>query len=107
MILALVLLVLGALVVLGAVTTSGGSAELLGVDDLSSPTILLVGLCSGLTIVLDLDLDLDLAKAGTRRSLQHRREQKRLHELSDQLDRAQAERRHDNDRDEDRPSLWS
>lgn len=96
----LALAVIGVLAIVAAVTTTNSdTASFLGFDGVSTLAIFLIGLGSGLAIMLGYGI----IKFGTKRTLKNRREQKRLNELSDQLDRSQSERR--NDDDEDRPSI--
>jgi uncharacterized integral membrane protein len=96
-ILGLLLIVLGILAILGAVTTDSTSAAFFGFDDLSALAIFFIGLGSGVAILWGFTI----LRFGTRRTLKHRREQKKLHDLSEQLERADYER-HRGD-DEDRP----
>jgi hypothetical protein len=103
--LGLVLILLAALAIVAALFTaevSGSDVELLGVD-VGPVTLFLVGLGAGLAIWWGFWL----FKYGSKRSLARRREQKRLTELSEQLDRVDAERRRDVDHQEekDRPTL--
>lgn len=94
MILGLILILLGALTVIAAVGTADGSAELLGID-INALTMFLIGVAAGAAILWGFAL----AKWGTKRNLRQRRETKRLNELSEKLDRHEAERRHDSDDD--------
>ena len=68
--------------------TSSGSITFVGAE-LDPKTVFLLGLVSGLAILWGFAI----AKAGARRSLRHRRESRRLAELSDKLERAEADRR--------------
>lgn len=95
----LVLIVLGAVAIIGAVTSSEGTVNVVGFDDLTALTMFLAGLASGVAILLGLAI----MRFAARRSMKHRREQKKLAELSDQLDRVHQDRRHD--QDEDRPTI--
>lgn len=104
-ILGLILILLGALAIVSAVSTAevdDGQVQLLGTD-LSALTLFLIGLGAGLAILWGFSL----VKHGSKRSMARRREKKRLHELSEQLDRVDAERRADVDHHEekDRPTL--
>jgi hypothetical protein len=99
LILGLLLIAAGVVAIVAAVATASGTAELLGTD-LGALTIFLVGVGSGVAVLWGFGI----TKFGTRRSLQHRRESKRLGELSDKLDRVEAERRHDEPGRDDRRS---
>jgi hypothetical protein len=99
MVAGLLLIVLGTLAILAAVFTATGSdVELLGFT-VSAVGLFLVGLGSGVAILWGFGL----TKWGTKRTLRQRRESKRLEELSEKLDRHEAERRADQT-GEDRPS---
>ena len=88
-----VLLVLaGALLIVAAVFGSEGTAVFLS-QDLSALAIFLIGIGSGVAILWGLSI----ARFGVKRSLQHRRESKKLQELSEKLDKADEERRKDID----------
>jgi hypothetical protein len=93
MVFGLVLMVVGALAVVAAVFTADGtSVELLGLD-VTALGMYLIGLGSGLAILWGFTI----SKWGTKRNLRQRRESKQLSELSEKLDRAEAERRSDDD----------
>jgi hypothetical protein len=103
--LGLVLILLAALAIVAALFTaevSGSNVELLGVE-LGPVALFLVGLGAGLAIWWGFWI----LTAGSKRSMARRREQKRLNELSEQLDRVEADRRADVDHqeDKDRPTL--
>ncbi|MBB6627627.1 hypothetical protein H5V45_09865 [Nocardioides sp. KIGAM211] len=98
LILGLLLIAAGVVAILAAVATASGTVELLGTD-LNALTIFLVGVGAGVAILWGFSI----SKYGTKRSLQHRRESKRLNELSQKLDRVEAERRDDPATDLDRP----
>ena len=90
-ILGLVLIVLGALAIVGAVFGTdliGGSLEYLSVD-ISPLTLFLIGVGSAVAIWWGFSL----TRIGSRRAMAHRREQKRLTQLSEKLDEVEAERR--------------
>lgn len=87
-ILGLLLIILGAIAVLSAVFVSEGTGELLGID-MSSLAIFLVGVAAGAAMLWGFTI----LKWGTRRSIEHRRERKRINELSHKLDEVEAERR--------------
>lgn len=90
-ILGLLLIFLGALVIVAALLDlEAVSVELVGVD-LNALTVFLLGVAAGLAILWGFGI----LRFGTRRSLQRRKESKRLNELSEKLDRAEAERRDD------------
>ena len=88
-------LLVGALAVVAAVLTADGTnVELLGLD-VTALGLYLIGLGSGLAILWGFSI----SKWGTKRSLRQRRESKQLSELSEKLDRAEADRRGDDDHD--------
>ncbi len=104
-VLALVLLALAALAIVAAVFTAevvGTHVEFLGVE-VGPLALFLIGLGAGLAIWWGFWL----FKSGSSRSLARRREQKRLNELSEKLDKVEADRRDDVDHQEqkDRPTL--
>lgn len=88
----LLLILAGALGIVAAVFGSSGSATLLD-QDLNALTIFLLGVASGVAVLWGFGI----SKYGAKRSMQHRRESKKLQELSDKLDQADAERRKDVD----------
>ncbi|MDF1603632.1 hypothetical protein [Nocardioides sp. YIM 152315] len=93
MVAGLLLVVVGALAVVAAVfTATGTDVELLGFD-VTAVGLYLVGLASGVAILWGLGL----TKWGAKRTLRHRRESRRLDELSTKLDRQEAERRGESD----------
>ena len=94
LILGLLLLLAGIGAILAALTTASGSAELLGAD-INAVALFLIGVASGLAILWGFSM----MKFGTRRSLRHRRESRRLSKLSQKLERVEAERRQDDDSD--------
>jgi flagellar motor component MotA len=105
LLLGLILIVLGALVIVAAIFTVdivGGDIELLGVE-VTPLGLFIIGVAAGAAVLWGFAI----FKWGTKRGLARRREQKKLGELSEKLDRADAERRHDIDdhADEDRPRL--
>ena len=91
-ILGLLLIGLGAIAILSAVFVSEGTAELLGMD-LSALAIFLVGVGAGAAVLWGYTI----LKYGTRRELKARRERRELNELSTKLDRAEADRKRDED----------
>jgi hypothetical protein len=91
-VLGLLLILAGAVGVLSAVFSSSGTATFLG-QDLSALAIFLLGVGSAMAVLWGLGI----ARFGAKRSMQHRRESKKLQELSDKLDKADDERRKDID----------
>ena len=87
-ILGLLLIALGALAIVVVLFDATGEVEVLG-NDLTAVTIFLLGVVAGVAILWGFGI----LKFGTKRSLQRRRESKQLSELSEKLDRAEAERR--------------
>lgn len=105
LLLGLILIALGALVIVAAVFTVeivGGDIELAGVE-VTPLGLFLIGVGAGVAVLWGFAI----FKWGTKRGLARRREQKKLNELSEKLDRADAERRHDigDHADEDRPTI--
>jgi hypothetical protein len=94
-ILGLLLIVVGAITILSAVFASSGTAELLGMD-LSALQIFLVGVVAGAFVLWGFTI----LKYGTKRGLRQRREHRRLSDLSEKLDRVEAERRRDDEETE-------
>ena len=88
----LLLVLFGALGIIGALFGSEGTAEFLGME-LSAFWIFVVGLASGVAILWGYTI----AKFGVKRSIQHRRESKQLQELSEKLDRVDEEKRREVD----------
>lgn len=97
--LGLLLIVLGALAIVAALFTAQGSVELIGLD-IAALTMFFVGLVAGVCLLLGWTF----TKWGTKRSLKHRRDSKKLDELSARLDRREEERReeHPGEGDPDR-----
>ena len=87
LILGLLLMAAGVVAILAALVTASGTVELLGTH-LSALTIFFVGVGAGVAVLWGFTV----TKYGTRRSLRHRRESRRLSELSEKLDRVEAER---------------
>ncbi|WP_426242839.1 hypothetical protein [Nocardioides sp. LHG3406-4] len=94
-ILGLLLIILGAIAILSAIFVSEGTAELLGID-MSSLAIFLVGVAAGAAILWGYSI----LKWGTRRGIEHRRERKKLNQLSTKLEEVEAERRAERGPDE-------
>jgi hypothetical protein len=98
MVFGLLLMLVGALAIVAAVFTADGTGvELLGLD-ITALGLYFVGLGSGLAILWGFTI----SKWGTKRSLRQRRESKQLSELSEKLDKAEADRRDDDDKGTDR-----
>ena len=91
-VLGLLLIVAGALTIVAAVFTAHGTTELIGVD-IAALTMFFVGLAAGVLVLLGWSF----TKWGTKRTLRHRRDSKRLHQLSTQPDRREDERQRDAD----------
>lgn len=93
----LILIVLGVLSILAGVFTTGhdlDGATLLGLN-VPTQAVFLLGLFAGVAILWGFTI----TKFGTKRELRHRRDQKRLQELSAKLDKAEAERESGRERD--------
>ncbi len=100
LILGLVLIAAGGLLVVAAIFTAettgtGAAVEILGTE-VGAVTLFLLGLGAGIAILWGLSV----TKFGARRSLHHRREQNRLNELSEKLNKVEAERRDERGRDD-------
>ncbi len=97
-ILGLLLILLGALTIVAVVfDLESVPVDLLGAE-VTSLTVFLLGVASGVAILWGFAI----LKFGTKRTLQHRRETKKLNELSEKLDRAEADRKDDHKDDRDR-----
>jgi len=94
LILGLLLVALGALAIIVAIFEATGDVAVFG-NDLTAATVFLFGVGAGVAILFGISV----IKFGTKRSLQRRRESKEMHELSHKLERAEAERNH-NEHDE-------
>lgn len=98
-ILGLLLIAGGALLVVAAVLTAeltaSGQLEVLGTE-VGALTLFLLGLGAGVAVLWGLGI----AKFGAKRSLAKRRESKKIDELSEKLQHAEAERRRDIDEDD-------
>lgn len=87
--------------VLTAEVTSSGKLELLNTE-VGAVTLFLLGVGSGIAVLWGMSI----TKFGAKRQLAQRRENQKLSELSEKLDRAEAERRRDLDGDDqDRPHI--
>lgn len=101
LILGLLLIVAGGLLIVAAVFTaettgaSGAAVEILGTE-VGAVTLFLLGLGAGIAILWGLSV----MKFGARRTLRQRKEQNRIAELSEKLEKVEAERRHDRGRDD-------
>ena len=91
-ILGLLLIGAGVIAILSAVFVSEGTVTYLGLD-LSALGIFLVGVGAGVAVLWGSTI----LKYGTRRELKARRERKELNELSAKLDKAESERKSDDD----------
>lgn len=105
LILGVLLIGAGALLIVAAVftaeVTAAGNLELLGTE-VGALTLFLLGVGSGVAVLWGLSI----TKFGAKRQLAQRRENNKLSELSEKLDRAEAERRRDLDGDDrDRPKI--
>ena len=96
-ILGLLILLAGVLVILVAVFGLDGTASLLN-RDLDALTVFLLGVASGLAILFGYAI----LRFGARREITRRRENKRLTELSEKLDKVEAERRAEGKVDDER-----
>ena len=85
LVLGLLLLLLGALGILAGLLTASGTTELLGLD-VDAVALFLVGVASGAAVLWGFWI----LKFGTKRSLQRRRESRRLSRRSEELERSQA-----------------
>ena len=97
-ILGLLLIVGGSLLIVAAVFTAeitAGQIEVLGTE-VGALTLFLLGVGAGVAILWGATI----SKVGAKRSLAKRRESKKLDELSDKLQHAEAERRRDIDEDD-------
>ena len=85
LVLGFLLLLLGALGILAGLLTASGTTELLGLD-VDAVALFLVGVTSGAAVLWGFWI----LKFGTKRSLQRRRESRRLSRRSEELERGQA-----------------
>ena len=95
LILGVLLIVAGVAVILAAVFTAevtGGQLEIIGIE-IGAVVLFILGVASAAAIMWGFSI----GKFGARRSLRQRRENNRLEELSQKLDRVEAERRKDPD----------
>ena len=96
-VLGLLLMGIGAVAVVAALFTAGGTVEFLGAD-ISALSVFFLGLGAGLAILWGFGF----SKWGTKRTLRHRRESKKLDELHEKLEKHEAEQRGDEQEREDR-----
>jgi hypothetical protein len=95
LLLGLLLIVVGVAVILAALFTaevSGDQIEIIGIE-VGAVVLFVLGVASAVAILWGFSI----GKFGARRSLRQRREHNRLEELSQKLDRVEAERRKDPD----------
>ena len=98
-ILGLLLVIAGGVVIVAAVFTAdvtGGQIEIVGLE-VGVLTLFILGVAAGIAILFGFSI----GKFGARRSMRQRREDHRLQELSEKLDRVEADRRGDDDRRSD------
>jgi len=96
-ILGLLLVIAGGVVIVAAVFTAdvtGGQIEIVGLE-VGVLTLFILGVAAGVAILFGFSI----GKFGARRSMRQRREDHRLQDLSEKLDRVEAERRKDPDED--------
>jgi hypothetical protein len=101
LVLGLVLIGVGAALIVAAIFTAevaGGQLEIIGLE-VGAVTLFLLGVAAGLAILWGFTI----GKFGARRTLRQRRESQRIGELSEKLDRHEAERRGDPDERPERP----
>ena len=91
-ILGLLLVLVGVLAILAGLFAIDGSAELLG-SEVHGTALFLIGVGAGVAVLWGFTI----IKFGAKRGLQRRRESKKLSELSEKLERVEAERREDSD----------
>jgi hypothetical protein len=95
LILGLLLVGAGAALIIAALFTAevtGGQLEIVGTE-VGAVALFVLGVAAGVAILWGFSI----TKFGARRSLRQRRENQRLNELSEKLDRVEAERRGDRD----------
>ena len=83
------------LILLGLFATdvsSVGQIDVIGID-IGTTTLFVLGLVAGAAVLWGLAI----TRYGVRRGLRERKESKKMEELSEKLDRAEAERRKDHD----------
>ena len=97
LILGLLLVAAGAAVIIAAVFTAevtGSHIEIIGIE-VGAVTLFVLGIAAAVAIWWGFSI----GKFGARRSMRQRREDNRLQELSEKLDRVEADRRKDPDED--------
>jgi hypothetical protein len=90
LILGLLLIAVAAAAIVAAVFSSGGEVSYLGTD-VDALTFFLVGVGAAVLLLAGLKL----IRLGARRELRQRREHKKLAQLSDKLDKVEADRDRD------------
>lgn len=103
LILGFLLIAGGALLILASVFTAdvvGGAVEVIGIG-VSPVTLFLMGVASGVAILWGLGI----SKFGAKRELAQRKERRKINDLSEKLDRADADRRRDPDEDDGRHNI--
>lgn len=98
LLLGLIIIAVGAVLVIGGVfasDVSGDQVSFMGID-VNPTTLFLLGVVGGGCILFGLSV----TKFGARRELKQRKEQKKMDELAEKLDRAEAGRRRDLDEDQ-------
>jgi len=93
-ILGLLLVIAGVIVILAGLFAIDGTAELLG-SELHGTTIFLIGVGAGVAVLWGFSI----LRFGVKRAMVRRRESKQLSELSEKLERVEAERREEPDSD--------
>ena len=97
LILGLLLVAAGTVVIIAAVFTAevtGGQIEVIGIE-VGAIALFVLGVAAAVAILWGFSI----GKFGARRSMRQRKENQRLEELSEKLDRVEAERRKDPDED--------
>ena len=92
-ILGLLLILVGVVAIFAGLFGIDGVAEFLG-SELHGTTIFLIGVGAGVAVLWGFTL----VKFGMKRGLQRRRESKQLSELSEKLEKVEAERRDDDEK---------
>jgi hypothetical protein len=98
-ILGLLLVLAGVLAILAGLLGIDGTAEFLG-SNLHGTTIFLIGVGAGVAVLWGFSI----IRFGVKRAMVRRRESKQLTELSEKLERVEAERREESDSDGNRGS---
>lgn len=90
----ILLMVIGALAIAAGVLLNHGTVDFMG-GNISASAVFLIGVASGAAVLWGFGI----LKFGTKRGLRQRRERKHLDELSRKLDKVEAERRAEDDKD--------